>query len=121
VGPDFNPQKQEQSVFRSLAAILMISRVVLGFQYMFVLYEVWYYKNTKLPLVLIVTATSLLLSSTGKLSCESETSIFQSQFLTVRSVVSSQILRRAVFLSFGMLLRSSRPHLTLPSHRDGKS
>jgi len=56
VGPDFSPQRQEQSVFRSLAIILMISRVVLGFQYMFVLYEVWYYKNTKLPLVLIVTA-----------------------------------------------------------------
>jgi hypothetical protein len=56
VGPDFNPQRQEQSVFRSLAIILMISRVVLGFQYMFVLYEVWYYKNTKLPLVLIATA-----------------------------------------------------------------
>jgi len=54
VSPDFNPPKQEQSVFQSLALILLNSRVVLAFQYMFVLYEVWYCKNTKLPSFLIV-------------------------------------------------------------------
>ncbi|CZR62602.1 uncharacterized protein PAC_12499 [Phialocephala subalpina] len=54
VGPDFNPNKQEQDVFRSLAIILMISRIVLGFQYSVVLREVWYYKDTKFPLALLV-------------------------------------------------------------------
>ncbi|KAF8861148.1 hypothetical protein BDZ45DRAFT_648053 [Acephala macrosclerotiorum] len=54
VGPDFNPQKQEQDVFQSLAIILMISRIVLGFQYAVVLREVWYYKDTKAPLALLV-------------------------------------------------------------------
>jgi hypothetical protein len=56
VGPDFDPSRQEQDVFRTLALILMVSRIVLGFQYMVVLREVWYYKNTKMPLFLLVTA-----------------------------------------------------------------
>lgn len=54
VGPDFNPENQEQDVFRSLAVILMLSRVILGCQYAVVLREVWYYKDTKVPLFLIV-------------------------------------------------------------------
>jgi hypothetical protein len=56
VGPNFNPSQQEQKVFQTLALILMMSRVILGFQYMVVLREVWYYKDTKMPLFLIVTA-----------------------------------------------------------------
>ncbi|KUJ10458.1 uncharacterized protein LY89DRAFT_710730 [Mollisia scopiformis] len=56
VGPDFNPEKQEQDVFRSLAIILMLSRVVLRFQYSVVLHQVWYYKDTKTPLFLLVAA-----------------------------------------------------------------
>lgn len=59
VGPDFNPGRQEQDVFRSLAMILMISRIVLGFQYSVVLHQVWYYKDTKVPLFCLVTANFL--------------------------------------------------------------
>lgn len=56
VGTDFDPSNQEQAVFRTLALILMASRIVLSFQYMVVLREVWYYRNTKMPLTLLVTA-----------------------------------------------------------------
>jgi hypothetical protein len=49
VGPNFDPSNQEQRTFRSLSIILMLSRVVLGLQYGGVLYHVWYYKNSKLP------------------------------------------------------------------------
>lgn len=56
VGTDFDPSKQEQDVFRTLALILMASRIVLGFQYIAVLGEVWHYRNTKMPLTLLVTA-----------------------------------------------------------------
>lgn len=56
VGPAFDPSKQEQGVFQTLALILMTSRIILGFQYMVVLREVWYYKNSKMPLALLVAA-----------------------------------------------------------------
>lgn len=56
VGPAFDPAKQEQGVFQTLALILMASRIVLGFQYMVVLREVWYYKNSKMPLAILVAA-----------------------------------------------------------------
>ena len=56
VGPAFNPEAQVQSVFQSLAIILMISRIVLALQYSVVLYEVWYYQDTRTPLGLIVAA-----------------------------------------------------------------
>ncbi|KAJ5052123.1 uncharacterized protein L3040_001882 [Drepanopeziza brunnea f. sp. 'multigermtubi'] len=54
VGPSFNPEEQRQDVFRSLAIILMLSRVVLALQYGLVLYQVFYYKGSRKPLVLIV-------------------------------------------------------------------
>lgn len=54
VGPDFDPEMQEQDVFRSLAVILCLSRVVLGCQYSVVLWQVWYYKETKIPLFCLV-------------------------------------------------------------------
>ncbi|PVH70065.1 hypothetical protein DL98DRAFT_554181 [Cadophora sp. DSE1049] len=56
VGPAFNPSVQIQSVFQSLAIILMISRFVLALQYAVVLYEVWYYQETRTPLSLVVAA-----------------------------------------------------------------
>ncbi|KAI9054768.1 hypothetical protein LZ554_001917 [Drepanopeziza brunnea f. sp. 'monogermtubi'] len=54
VGPSFNPEEQRQDVFRSLAIILMLSRVVLALQYGLVLYQVFHYKGSRKPLVLIV-------------------------------------------------------------------
>lgn len=56
VGPSFNPDAEKQGAFQSLAIILMLSRVVLSLQYALVLYQVWYYKNTRLPLSAIVGA-----------------------------------------------------------------
>ncbi|PBP26014.1 hypothetical protein BUE80_DR003085 [Diplocarpon rosae] len=56
LGPTFNPEDQKQGVFQSLAIILMLSRTILAFQYSFVLYQVWFYKNTKQPLLLIIGA-----------------------------------------------------------------
>ncbi|OWP04586.1 hypothetical protein B2J93_4865 [Marssonina coronariae] len=56
LGPTFNPEAQKQGVFQSLAIILMLSRVILAFQYAFVLYQVWFYKDTKKPLLLIMGA-----------------------------------------------------------------
>jgi low temperature requirement protein LtrA len=53
VGPDFDPLNQVQSVFQSLAIILMLSRLILGTQYLTMLYLVWHYKDTKVPLALI--------------------------------------------------------------------
>jgi len=55
VGPNFNTTAQTQGTFRSLAIILMLSRAILGFQYLLVLYHVWNYKNSKLPLALIAS------------------------------------------------------------------
>ncbi|KAL3420975.1 hypothetical protein PVAG01_07420 [Phlyctema vagabunda] len=54
VGPRFDPSNQRQSTFKALAMILMLSRIVLGFQYMIVLWQVWNYRDSKLPLFLIV-------------------------------------------------------------------
>lgn len=56
VGPDFSPTDQIQGTFRSLAIILMLSRIILGLQYLLVLYHVWNYKNSKLPLALIAAS-----------------------------------------------------------------
>ncbi|TGO43791.1 hypothetical protein BOTNAR_1247g00010 [Botryotinia narcissicola] len=56
VGPDFNSSDQKPGAFRSLAIILMFSRLVLSFQYSVILYHVWYYKNSKLPIFLVVVA-----------------------------------------------------------------
>ncbi|KAF7900058.1 hypothetical protein EAF00_004394 [Botryotinia globosa] len=56
VGPDFNSSDQKPGAFRSLAIILMFSRLVLSFQYSVILYHVWYYKNSKLPLFLVAVA-----------------------------------------------------------------
>lgn len=56
-GPNFNISKQAQGTFQTLAIILMLSRVILGFQYLGVLYQVWYYKDSKLPLAIIVAST----------------------------------------------------------------
>ncbi|KAF5877186.1 uncharacterized protein Bfra_001549ia [Botrytis fragariae] len=56
VGPDFNSSDQKPGAFRSLAIILMFSRLILSFQYSVILYHVWYYKNSKLPLFLVVVA-----------------------------------------------------------------
>lgn len=54
VGPRFNPEDQAQKTFRSLAIILMLSRAVLALQYGSVLYHVWYYKNSKGPVALLM-------------------------------------------------------------------
>ncbi|APA11344.1 hypothetical protein sscle_07g061140 [Sclerotinia sclerotiorum 1980 UF-70] len=59
VGPDFNSSDQKPGAFRSLAIILMFSRLVLSFQYSVILYHVWYYKNSKTPLFLIVVANGI--------------------------------------------------------------
>lgn len=56
VGPNFDPSKQEQHTFRSLSIILMLSRVILGLQYGGVLYHVWYYKNSKAPLAMVMSS-----------------------------------------------------------------
>lgn len=56
VGTDFNPAKQDQVVFQSIAIILMMSRIVLGFQYLVVMIQVWNYKDTKMPFSLVVSA-----------------------------------------------------------------
>jgi len=54
VGSDFEPDQQDHHVFRSLAIVLAVSRLVLAFQYSIVLREVWNYKNSKLPLAFLV-------------------------------------------------------------------
>lgn len=54
VGPSFSPTNQIKATFRTLAIILMLSRVILGLQYSVVLYHVWNYKDSKLPLTLVV-------------------------------------------------------------------
>lgn len=54
VGADFEPSQQSHHVFRSLALVLAVSRLVLAFQYSIVLREVWHYKNSKVPLSLLV-------------------------------------------------------------------
>ncbi|KAH8663550.1 bacterial low temperature requirement A protein-domain-containing protein [Tricladium varicosporioides] len=54
VGPNFDPSSQKEHTFRSLAIILMFSRVILGLQYAIVLYHVWFYRNSKTPLVMVV-------------------------------------------------------------------
>ncbi|KAL2061563.1 hypothetical protein VTL71DRAFT_6940 [Oculimacula yallundae] len=59
VGPTFNPEAQVQTAFQSLAIILMISRILLAFQYAAVLYDVWHYQNTRVPLSLVVGANSI--------------------------------------------------------------
>lgn len=59
VGPRFDPEDQAQKTFRSLAIILMLSRFVLALQYGSVLYHVWYYKNSKGPVALLM-GTNLL-------------------------------------------------------------
>ncbi|CAD6443795.1 2a9b570c-7041-41a4-adcf-290909a1c915 [Sclerotinia trifoliorum] len=59
VGPDFNSSDQKPGAFRSLAIILMFSRLVLSFQYSVILYHVWYYKNSKTPLFLVVVANCI--------------------------------------------------------------
>ncbi|KAB8296737.1 hypothetical protein EYC80_002157 [Monilinia laxa] len=56
VGPDFNSSNQKPSAFRSVAIILMASRLVLSLQYSAILYHVWYYKNSKRPLFLVIMA-----------------------------------------------------------------
>ncbi|KAH6681676.1 bacterial low temperature requirement A protein-domain-containing protein [Halenospora varia] len=59
VGPNFDPASQKEHTFRSLAIILMLSRIILGLQYGVVLYHVWFYKNSKTPLAMVV-ATNLV-------------------------------------------------------------
>ncbi|ESZ94266.1 hypothetical protein SBOR_5334 [Sclerotinia borealis F-4128] len=59
VGPDFNSSDQRPGAFRSLAIILMFSRLVLSFQYSVILYHVWHYKNSKIPLFLIAVANAI--------------------------------------------------------------
>ena len=54
LGSDFEPDRQDHHVFQSLAVVLAVSRLVLAFQYSIVLREVWNYKNSKLPLSLLV-------------------------------------------------------------------
>ncbi|KAA8568908.1 hypothetical protein EYC84_007885 [Monilinia fructicola] len=56
IGPDFNSSNQKPGAFRSVAIILMASRLVLSLQYSAILYHVWYYKNSKTPLFLVVMA-----------------------------------------------------------------
>ncbi|KAF4625473.1 hypothetical protein G7Y89_g12696 [Cudoniella acicularis] len=56
VGPNFDPSNQMERTFRSLAIILMFSRIILGLQYAVVLYHVWYFKNSKVPLALVVAS-----------------------------------------------------------------
>lgn len=59
IGADFEPDKQDHHVFQSLALVLAISRLVLAFQYSIVLREIWNYKNSRLPLSLIVGANCM--------------------------------------------------------------
>ncbi|QSZ36968.1 hypothetical protein DSL72_009060 [Monilinia vaccinii-corymbosi] len=54
IGPDFNLSDQKAGPFRSLAIILMFSRLILSLQYSAILYHVWYYKDSKTPLFLVV-------------------------------------------------------------------
>ncbi|CAG8983789.1 hypothetical protein HYALB_00006754 [Hymenoscyphus albidus] len=53
-GPRFDPENQGVKTFRSLAIILMLSRLVLVLQYGSVLYHVWYYKKSKGPLAMLM-------------------------------------------------------------------
>lgn len=55
VGTDFNLTNEDQTVFKSIAMVLMVSRIVLAFQYLSVLREVWNYESTKIPLILVVS------------------------------------------------------------------
>ncbi|RDW90955.1 hypothetical protein BP5796_02120 [Coleophoma crateriformis] len=57
VGPNFDATVQDTATFRSLALILMFSRIILGLQYLTVLWAVWNYKNSKLPLALAATSS----------------------------------------------------------------
>jgi hypothetical protein len=55
-GPNFNTSKQAQGTFQTVAIILMLSRVILGSQYLLVLYHVWYFENSKIPLTAIAAS-----------------------------------------------------------------
>ncbi|KAF4636310.1 hypothetical protein G7Y89_g1786 [Cudoniella acicularis] len=55
VGPGFDPSNQKEHIFRTMAFILMISRVVLALQYLLVMWHVRRYQNTKMPFIIIST------------------------------------------------------------------
>jgi low temperature requirement protein LtrA len=56
VGPNFDTLEEGPNTFRSMALILMVSRLVLSSQYLLILWHVRHYRNTSLPLALIAGA-----------------------------------------------------------------
>ncbi|TVY85434.1 hypothetical protein LSUE1_G000472 [Lachnellula suecica] len=107
VGPNFNPEKQEQRTFRSLAIILMLSRIILGLQYGGVLYQVWYYKNSKAPVAMVMlsnftAALVYLLTFFGFGANGSSGKVFVVWYITavIETAVNITISARYKVLSF---------------------
>ncbi|PMD60148.1 uncharacterized protein K444DRAFT_589316 [Hyaloscypha bicolor E] len=56
VAPNFQPEDQQKQVFQTMSLILMVSRIVLGLQYLLVMWHVRKYQNTKVPFLLIAAS-----------------------------------------------------------------
>lgn len=107
VGPDFNASDQIQGTFRALSIILMFSRIVLGFQYLIVLYQVWNYKNSKVPLALVsasnfIAALIYFATFFGFKSDDHRSKVFVVWYVTavVETIVNVAISARWKVLSF---------------------